>query len=194
LKPASDYFIENHLLTATDSTIRIADTSINSKLASVIRKTLAGVASLDQEISVIDSDFILDHLPDLKNLAKRRDSLQLLINAVCSYCTSRCRTSTTSPCLCAISWNHLATSLLQSQDSGLFLTLIKSNSASYTDGVTSRKIVNPRVKEEFKGHLWITRDESFFEQFFLAEDALPEPPRFPVLPSGQAVVNWFRSY
>jgi hypothetical protein len=88
LKPASDYFIENHLLTATDSTIRIADTSINSKLASVIRKTLAGVASLDQEISVIDSDFILDHLPDLKNLAKRRDSLQLLINAVCSYCTS----------------------------------------------------------------------------------------------------------
>lgn len=153
MKPASDYFIENHLLTATNSTIRIADASINSKLASVIRKTLAGVASLDQEISVIDSDFILDHLPDLKNLAKRRDSLQLLINVVCSYCTSPL--SDIDDVALSLR-NFLEPPRYVSPPIArfrTFLTLIKSNSASYTDGVTSRKIVDPRVKEEFKGHL-----------------------------------------
>ncbi|KAF8534196.1 hypothetical protein BDD12DRAFT_896759 [Trichophaea hybrida] len=199
LKPAFNYFIDNRLETASKDLI--SDALIDAKLAVVLTKALGRVAGLEEDVSIIDTYFIFENAQHVKTpsaLAARRDSLQLFINAVCAYCSSNSPdadiNNVTSSLRSLLAPPRYTSTPTPSQHSEPKVTPVKANSASYPNSATLRTTLDPRVREELKGHLWITRDESFFEQFFPANDDLPEPSKFPTHHPEKAVVDWFNSY
>ncbi|TGZ81932.1 hypothetical protein EX30DRAFT_239918 [Ascodesmis nigricans] len=73
-------------------------------------------------------------------------------------------------------------------------TPIKSNLASNTQTSNTHKILDQKLENELRGHLW-TADHSFFDHFFPEIPGLPLPKAsFPKVPTETAVVNWFMDY
>ncbi|TGZ80773.1 hypothetical protein EX30DRAFT_372091 [Ascodesmis nigricans] len=73
-------------------------------------------------------------------------------------------------------------------------TPIKSNSGSHTQTSNTHKILDQKLENELRGHLW-TADRSFFDHFFPEIPGVQLPKAsFPKVPKETPVVKWFMDY